>query len=95
MVPVTAFSFPSMRGMYIREGRLEYHHLKYAAMRSQDIETMYHDCGQFYCFKPEILLQKGTLITEHTKPLIVSEQEVQDIDTLEDWVIAEMKYQRM
>lgn len=92
VVPVTAFSFPPMRGMYIRDGRLRYHHPEYAAMRSQDIETMYHDCGQFYCFKPDILLQKRTIITEHTKALVIPEQEVQDIDTLEDWAIAEMKY---
>lgn len=95
VVPVTAFSFPPMRGMYIREGKLLYHHPEYAAMRSQDLETMYHDCGQFYCFKPEILLQKRVLITEYTKALVVPEQEVQDIDTLEDWAIAELKYQRM
>ena len=48
VVPVTAFSFPPMRGMYIRAGNLEYHHPGYATIRSQDIETMYHDCGQFY-----------------------------------------------
>lgn len=95
VIPVTAFSFPPMRGMYIREGRLTYHHPECAAMRSQDLEPMYHDCGQFYCFKPEILLRKGALVTEHTKALVIPEQEVQDIDTLEDWVMAEMKYQRM
>lgn len=95
VVPVTAFSFPPMRGMYIREGNLQYHHPEYASKRSQDLETMYHDCGQFYCFKPEVLLKKGTLVTEYTKALVVPESEVQDIDTPEDWVIAEIKYRRM
>lgn len=95
VVPVTAFSFPPLRGMYIQEDRLQYCHPEYADCRSQDLETMYHDCGQFYCFKPDILLRKGRLITEHTKALIVPEQEVQDIDTLQDWAIAELKYQRM
>jgi len=32
------------------------------------------------------------LFAEHTVPLIVPEIEVQDIDTEEDWKIAEMKY---
>lgn len=95
VIPVTAFSFPPMRGMYLREGRLFYHHPEYAKKRSQDIETMYHDSGQFYCFKPEILMREGTLVTERTRGLVVPEQEVQDIDTLEDWAIAEIKYQRM
>ncbi len=95
VVPVTAFSFPPLRGMYIREEKLFYHHPEYVNVRSQDIETMYHDCGQFYCFKPQILKCKKKLITEHTKAVIVPESEVQDIDTLQDWVIAEMKYQCM
>ena len=93
VLPVTAFSFPPMRGMYIREGKLQYCYPAYAAMRSQDLETMYHDCGQFCCFKPDVLLQKRTLITESVKALIVPEQEVQDIDTLQVWDMAERKYQ--
>ena len=95
VVPVTAFSFPPLRGMYLREGKLQYHHPEYASMRSQDIEPMYHDCGQFYCFRPEVLLRKKALITEHTKAIVVPEREMQDIDTLEDWAVAEMKYQCM
>lgn len=95
VVPVTAFSFPPMRGMYLREGWLAYHHPECAAMRSQDLETMYHDCGQFYCFKPEILQKKGTLFPEHTRALLIPEQEAQDIDTPEDWAVAELKYQRL
>ncbi len=95
VIPVTAFSFPPMRGMYIRKGKLQYHHPEYAIRRSQDIETMYHDCGQFYCFKTESLLKEKKLVTEHTRALIMPEQEVQDIDTLEDWAIAETKYKRM
>ncbi len=93
VVPVTAFSFPPMRGMYIRDGKLQYHHPEHAARRSQDIEVMYHDCGQFYCFKPEVFQKKKVLISENTKALVMPGQEVQDIDTLEDWEIAEIKYQ--
>lgn len=95
VVPVTVFSFPPMRGMYIREGRLSYCWPEYAAARSQDLEPMYHDCGQFYCFKPECLLKTGTLIPKHTKALVVPEKEVQDIDMLDDWTLAEMKYQHL
>lgn len=95
VIPVTAFSFPPLRGMYIREGSLQYCSPQYADCRSQDLETMYHDCGQFYCFKPDVLLRKRRLITEYAKALIVPEQEVQDIDTPQDWEIAELKYGRL
>lgn len=92
VMPVTAFSFPPMRGMYIREGRIAYCYPEYAARRSQDIETMYHDCGQFYCMKTEVFLRTGKLVSERTRAVILPEREVQDIDTMEDWQLAELKY---
>ena len=92
VMPVTAFSFPPMRGMYVKGGILTYCWPEYMNRRSQDIETMYHDCGQFYCIKAESFLHNRKMVTEHTKAIIVPEHEVQDIDTMEDWVIAEMKY---
>lgn len=95
VVPVTSFSFPPMRGNYVREGKLSYCYPEYANMRSQDIETMYHDCGQFYCVKTEAFLKFKKIVMENTKAIIVPEREVQDIDTIEDWVMAEMKYQIM
>ena len=95
VIPVVAFSFPPMRGMYIREGKLKYCYPEYTCKRSQDIEPMYHDCGQFYCFKPDVFLKKRKLITEKTKAIIIPEQEMQDIDTLDDWAIAEIKYKRI
>lgn len=95
VIPVTAFSFPPMRGMYIRNGFLEYSYPEYVKKRSQDIETMYHDSGQFYCIKTKVFLQTKTLVPEKTKAIILPEMEIQDIDTLEDWKLAELKYQNM
>ena len=95
VMPVVAFSFPPLRGMHIREGKLDYAYPEYALKRSQDLETMYHDCGQFYCMSVKRFLETGKLVMENTKAIIVPEREVQDIDTPEDWVIAEMKYRLM
>lgn len=95
VLPVTAFSFPPMRGMYVRQNNVSYCYPEYAKKRSQDIETMYHDCGQFYCINTEIFLREKKLVTDNTKGIIVPEWEVQDIDTLEDWTMAEMKYRIM
>jgi N-acylneuraminate cytidylyltransferase len=35
------------------------------------------------------------LYTEHTLPFILAESESQDIDTMEDWKLMEMKYDLM
>lgn len=95
VMPVTAFSFPPMRGMYIRDERLTYVYPECSQKRSQDFEEMYHDCGQFYCFNVERFKETNILVTENTKAIVVSELEVQDIDSEVDWKLAELKYEMM
>lgn len=93
VIPVTSFSFPPLRGMEIKDGCLKYKWEKYSLMRSQDLEEIYHDCGQFYMLRTETFLKEGKLVTGNTGALIVPELEVQDIDNETDWKLAEMKYQ--
>lgn len=93
VTPVVRYSFPPQRAFVIRDGSLEYQYPEFAPMRSQDLEPIYHDCGQFYVMKVENVLKN--LVAKKSVPLIVSELEVQDIDNEEDWKLAEMKYQMM
>lgn len=92
VMPVVQFSFPPLRGMHIRDDKLTFCHPEYAFTRSQDLEKVYHDCGQFYCIKVNEFLKEKKLVMPNAKAIIVSEREVQDIDTEDDWVIAEIKY---
>ena len=43
----------------------------------------------------EAFFREGTTDTPGMVPLLLPELEVQDIDTEEDWAIAEVKYQKM
>ena len=61
--------------------------------RSQDLEPFYHDCGQFYCLDVESFKKQKKIWMDNVVPFIQDEINVQDIDTAEDWKIAEMKYQ--
>ena len=92
VLPVVKFSFPPQRAFVIHDNYLEFSDEKYAMARSQDLEPYYHDCGQFCCFKPSAFYSEGRLVTKKTKAIVCSELEVQDIDTIEDWKIAEIKY---
>ena len=65
---------------------------EYAATRSQDLEEIYHDCGQFYICKTESFLRNNSMITSNTIPYVLPEIEAQDIDNLSDWEIAKAKY---
>ena len=92
VLPVVKFSFPPQRCVVIQEGRLVPKWPECMPMRSQDLEPYYHDCGQFYCLRVSSFQKQQKMVMEHTAPFIQDEMNVQDIDTLEDWQIAEMKY---
>ena len=93
VIPVVPFSFPPQRGFIIENNSLSMKWPEYRDSRSQDLETFYHDCGQFYCIKTDCFLAQKKLYMEKAYPLVLKEIEVQDIDTLEDWELAEQKYQ--
>ena len=95
VIPVVEFAFPPVRGMYIRNEKVEYAYPEYVLTRSQDIEKMYHDCGQFCFVKVEEFLREQKIVMKNTKAMIMNSHEVQDIDTYEDWKMAEIKYQIM
>ncbi len=96
VMPVVPFSYPPQRGLVVnKNGFVERQFPEYAAARSQDLPKIYHDCGQFYACRTAPFLKSGTTDVERLVPLILSEMEVQDIDTLEDWEIAEIKYRRL
>lgn len=95
VMPVVRFSFPPQRGMAVRDGKLVYCYPENAAKRSQDLEPMYHDSGQFYCYHVAgYLACKGNLPDGYL-PIVVEETQVQDIDNPSDWELAEIKYRRM
>lgn len=93
-IPVVPFSFPPQRGFRKSGKYLQYQYPQYELVRSQDLECIYHDCGQFYWVRVETLKRYHSLVTPHTVPMIMREEEVQDIDNFSDWELAELKYQR-
>lgn len=95
VMPVVQFSFPPQRGMAVRDGRLAYCYPENAMKRSQDLEAIYHDCGQFYFYRTsEYRACRGNLEDGYV-PIVMPETQVQDIDNLSDWKLAEMKYKMM
>lgn len=95
VMPVVRFSFPPQRGMAVRDGRLVYCYPENALKRSQDLEAVYHDCGQFYLYRTEVFRACKGDPQDGYVPMVMPETEVQDIDNPEDWEIAELKYRRM
>lgn len=95
VLPVVRFSFPPQRAVVMKDGYLRPKWQEHMSARSQDLEPFYHDCGQFYCLRTKSFLEQKKVIMEKTMPFFQEEMRVQDIDTEEDWKIAEMKYRLM
>ena len=93
LLPVVRFSFPPQRSVVMGDdGFLRFKWQEYMLARSQDLEPFYHDAGQFYCLRTSSFLQQKKMVMKKTIPFVLPESEVQDIDTEEDWKIAEAKY---
>ena len=93
LIPVVQFSYPPQRGYILQDDFLQMKWKENFNARSQDLETIYHDCGQFYFYRTEGYRALGGQVTEGILPFVVSELEVQDIDNETDWKLAELKYQ--
>lgn len=91
--PVVPYSFPIQRAIKIVDGnKMEMFHPEHQNSRSQDLETAYHDSGQFYWFNVNAIKLQKKLWTNNSGVLVISELHAQDIDALDDWKLAELKY---
>lgn len=91
---VVEYSYPIQRSLRINEsGLIEMRYPEHLKSRTQDLEKTYHDAGQFYFMKTAAMEQEKTVWLRRTEPLVLSELEVQDLDTLTDWQLAEMKFE--
>lgn len=95
LIPVVGFSYPPQRALVIENDRLEFKYPEYLSARSQDLVKHYHDAGQFYAFRTDAFSVNKNLMVGNIIPMILDEMEVQDIDTLQDWELAELKYEML
>ena len=86
----TTYDFPIFRGFKIENNRAKMLYPEFLNTRSQDLEEIYHDAGQFYWKKIEC---KEKFSFDNNIPILIPRYLVQDIDTLEDFFEAELKYQ--
>lgn len=90
----TSFPFPIQRAIKITQsGRVAMFQPEHYSTRSQDLESAYHDAGQFYWAKIEAILNDVSAFSEEAVPLILPRYQVQDIDTVEDWQRAELMFE--
>ena len=96
IMPVAAFSYPIWRSLKRGDdGRLRLNFPEHLNARSQDLPPAYHDAGQWYWFRTAPFLRDRVLMGENTGSVLLPAARVQDIDTEEDWALAELKHERI
>lgn len=90
---VTSFAYPIQRALKVNsEGCLAMFYPEFAESRSQDLEEAFHDAGQFYWGTKDAWLQRSDIFGAQSAPVLLPRYRVQDIDTPEDWVNAELLF---
>jgi pseudaminic acid cytidylyltransferase len=91
--PVTTYPYTIFRSLKKNErGRAEWLWPENRDKRSQDFPEVFHDAGQFYWFDVGQCLKAGKIPDDDAIPIIIPRHLVQDIDTEEDWDMAERLY---
>ena len=93
VLPITRFEHPIRRAIFLKNEKIKFLSSQHKNKRTQDIETFYHDTGQFYWINTIKLLKFKELITEDSFGYIIPSIYAQDIDNLDDWKLAEIKYE--
>jgi len=89
----TNYVHPIQRAFKVKKnGKLEMFFPKNNISRSQDLDETFHDAGQFYWGFVDAWLENKPIISVNSKPILIPRHRVIDIDTLEDWQLAETMF---
>lgn len=87
----TDFAAPIFRSFrQDANGGIEMFFPEHFATRSQDLPAAMHDAGQFYWGRPSAWLEGKTIFASHSVPIAIPRWRVQDIDSEDDWLRAEV-----
>ena len=97
LMAVIPYGHPIERALYFDgSGLAHYRQPEFVAMRTQDIKPSYHDSGLLYWFRPEAFFRHdgNNFAPLRKTAIIVSPRQAVDIDTEEDWDLAEILAER-
>lgn len=92
LMPVCKYPVPVEWAISINDGLVNNFDPDGWKIRSQDLEPKYYDVGMFYYVKTDKMMQHQSVRPPKTAAYVIDESECQDIDTMEDWKSAELKY---
>lgn len=92
----TDFAAPIFRSFKQNaEGGIEMFYPEHFSTRSQDLPTALHDAGQFYWGRPSAWIEGKRIFDRHSTAVTIPRWRVQDIDTQDDWIRAELYFNQL
>ena len=92
----TEYVYPIQRSFKIQQnGSVGMFFPEHFVSRSQDLAKAYHDAGQFCWGKPEAWVGNRMVFSEKSTVLRIPGYRVQDIDTKEDWLRAQIIFEML
>ena len=89
--PVIKYSHPVWRGFeLINNEKTKILWPEFSNMNSQQLKSTYHDAGQWYWLDMNKI--SNSIFTDNSGAVVLKQTEAHDIDDIEDWKIAELKY---
>lgn len=92
ILAIVKYNYPIQRAFRLSNDIISYLQPEFINFRSQDLKQKYHDAGQFFWAVSKVFKKNKNLVNKNCGGFIISELEVQDIDTEEDWKLAELKF---
>jgi pseudaminic acid cytidylyltransferase len=92
----TSYPFPVQRAIRLRpDARVEMLTPEHFSSRSQDLEEYFHDAGQFYWGLTSAWMSRIPIFSSSATAVVLPRYRVQDIDTIEDWIRAELMFKAL
>lgn len=93
---VTTYPASIYRALKIEpDGRLAMVWPEHELTRSNDLPETFHDAGQFYWLDARRFALEKRIYSADSRPIVLPRYLVQDIDTPEDWLMAEAMYEAL
>ncbi len=87
-----AYDYPPQRSFTLRADSPSMLFSEHFNTRSQDLEPIFHDAGQFYFARAKNWQEQDNIFAPPSKAIKLPQKRVQDIDTMEDFELALLKY---
>jgi len=92
VVPVVRYSTPIQRALLMDQDEVRFRWPEHRSTRSQDLSPHFFDSGLFYWLNTASFLEDNQIFSSGMLGFEIPESSCQDIDTQQDWEIAELKY---